>query len=111
MEEKPSRPYFELRLIERRGSIPPHEQTLFSLLSLVFLTGLAHAQKKASPYPPEVPKPTYSEVPYGKHDRNALDFWKAKSDSPLRWLSSSTEAVGREARRKDFPASPTPTLC
>ena len=54
----------------------------FSLLSLVFLTGLAHAQKKASPYPPEVPKPTYSEVPYGKHDRNVLDFWKAKSDSP-----------------------------
>ncbi len=54
----------------------------FSLLSLVFLTGLAQAQKKASPYPPEVPKPTYSEVPYGKHDRNVLDFWKAKSDSP-----------------------------
>ena len=54
----------------------------FSLLSSVFMTGLAHAQKKGFPLSPEVPKPTYSEVPYGKHNRNVLDLWKAKSDSP-----------------------------
>ena len=83
----------------------------FSLLSLVFLTGLAHAQKKASPYPPEVPKPTYSEVPYGKHDRNVLDFWKAKSDSPAPVAFVIHGGGWKEARRKDFPASPTPTLC
>ncbi|MSU25164.1 MAG: alpha/beta hydrolase [Opitutus sp.] len=28
------------------------------------------------------PKPTLAEVPYGPHERNVLDFWKAKSDQP-----------------------------
>ena len=54
----------------------------FPLLSLALLTGLTHAQKKSAPYPSEVPKPTYAEVSYGKHERNVLDFWKAKSKSP-----------------------------
>ena len=54
----------------------------FPLLSLALLTGLTHAQQKPSGYPPEVPKPTYSDVSYGKHERNVLDFWKAKSKSP-----------------------------
>ena len=54
----------------------------FFILSPALLTGLAHAQSKASPYPPEVPRPTYSEVSYGKHERNVLDFWKAASKAP-----------------------------
>jgi len=57
-------------------------KTFVFLLPLVCLTGLTHAQKQALPYPPEVPKPTYAGVSYGKHERNVLDFWKAKSDSP-----------------------------
>ena len=54
----------------------------FFILSPALLTGLAHAQAKTSPYPPEVPRPTYSEVSYGKHERNVLDFWKAASKAP-----------------------------
>ena len=57
-------------------------KTFVFLLPLVCLTGLTYAQKQASPYPPEVPKPTNAGVSYGKHERNVLDFWKAKSDSP-----------------------------
>lgn len=40
------------------------------------------SQKKDSTYPSEIPKPTQSEVSYGKHERNVLDFWKAKSNKP-----------------------------
>ena len=37
------------------------------------------SESKTSTYSPEVPKPTHAEVRYGKHGRNVLDFWKAKS--------------------------------
>lgn len=30
----------------------------------------------------ELPEPTLAEVPYGPHERQVLDFWKAKSDRP-----------------------------
>ena len=55
---------------------------IFCLFALGLLTGVSRAQKNDSGYPPEVPKATFSEVSYGKHERNVLDFWKAKSDSP-----------------------------
>ena len=29
-----------------------------------------------------VPEPTFADVPYGKHERNILDFWQAKSEAP-----------------------------
>ncbi|MDD7985161.1 discoidin domain-containing protein [Lentisphaera marina] len=29
-----------------------------------------------------LPKPTLSNVPYGKHERHTIDFWKAPSDKP-----------------------------
>ena len=29
-----------------------------------------------------IPKPTLSEVPYGTHERQVLDFWKANSEKP-----------------------------
>jgi arylformamidase len=31
---------------------------------------------------PPQPVPTYSDVPYGSHPRNRLDFWKAEGDGP-----------------------------
>lgn len=37
-------------------------------------------------YNPSVPKPTFSEVHYGPHARNVLDFWKADSDKPTPWV-------------------------
>ena len=46
--------------------------TLFASL-LVFNT--AHAQREGAK-----PKPDLANVPYGPHERNVLDFWKAKSD-------------------------------
>jgi len=78
----------------------------FSLLSLALLTGLTHAQQQVSGYPPEVPKPTFSEVSYGKHKRNVLDFWKANSKSPTPvafvihgggWKGGSKERLDRFA--------------
>ena len=37
-------------------------------------------------YDPSVPKPTVSELSYGPHARNMLDFWKADSDKPTPWV-------------------------
>jgi acetyl esterase/lipase len=36
---------------------------------------------KANREPP-APKPTLEDVPYGTHERQVLDFWKAESDTP-----------------------------
>lgn len=42
----------------------------------------AEPAKKADTYDPSVPKPTFSGVRYGDHERNILDFWKADSAEP-----------------------------
>ena len=64
------------------------------------------SQKKDSTYSPEIPKPTQSEVRYGKHERNVLDFWKAKSKKPAPvafiihgggWKGGSKERLDRFA--------------
>ena len=76
------------------------------LITLAFLAGQVHAQKKTSGYGPTVPKPTMSEIVYGKHDRNILDFWKAESDAPTPvafvihgggWKGGSKERLDRFA--------------
>lgn len=38
-------------------------------------------EKRKTPAKPSVP-PTVANVPYGTHERQILDFWKAKSDKP-----------------------------
>lgn len=38
------------------------------------------AQEKKQP--PPRPTPTVANLPYGKHERQVLDFWKAKADKP-----------------------------
>lgn len=57
-------------------------------------------------YEANVPKPTQSEVSYGPHKRNVLDFWQAKSDEPTPlvlvihgggWNSGSKERASRFA--------------
>jgi acetyl esterase/lipase len=71
------------------------------------------ARKKPNPanaddqaYEATVPKPTHSEVRYGPHERNVLDFWQAKSDKPTPlvlvihgggWNGGSKERVSRFA--------------
>src|SRR5262249_11485296 len=32
----------------------------------------------ARPDAPPIPPPTHADVPYGRHERHVLDFWKAK---------------------------------
>ena len=53
-------------------------------------------------YNPSVPKPTFSEVSYGPHARNVLDFWKADAAKPTPlvfvihgggWVNGSKERV------------------
>ena len=48
---------------------------LLALVPLAFL-GPAPAQDNARP------SPTHADVKYGPHERNVLDFWQAKSDTP-----------------------------
>ena len=55
-------------------------------------------------YADSIPKPTLSEVAYGSHERNVLDFWKAKSEKPTPlafvihgggWKNGSKERLSR----------------
>lgn len=55
-------------------------------------------------YADSIPNPTLSEVAYGPHERNVLDFWKAKSDKPTPltfvihgggWKNGSKERLSR----------------
>jgi acetyl esterase/lipase len=64
----------------------------------------AGASVVAPAYAASVPKPTRSDVPYGKHDRHVLDFWKAPSDKPTPlafvihgggWKNGSKERLNR----------------
>ena len=78
----------------------------FYLVTVAFLGGQVHAQKKSSGYGSAVPKPTTSEIVYGKHDRNVLDFWTAASEAPTPvafvihgggWKGGSKERLDRFA--------------
>ena len=76
------------------------------LITLAFLGGQVHAQKKSSGYGSAVPKPTVSEIVYGKHDRNVLDFWKVESESPTPVafvIRSEERRVGKECRSRWSP--------
>jgi acetyl esterase/lipase len=50
-------------------------------LLLVGTPPLQAQQKKQGKRPPQ-PTPTAANVAYGKHERQVLDFWQAKSDKP-----------------------------
>jgi acetyl esterase/lipase len=59
---------------------------------------------EAAAYDAGVPRPTKSEVKYGPHARNVVDFWQASSDKPTPlvlvihgggWNSGSKERVNR----------------
>ena len=42
----------------------------------------AAAKPAAAPAAPQGPKPTLADVPYGTHERQVLDFYRAESDRP-----------------------------
>ena len=59
---------------------------------------------KKEQYAGSIPKPTFSEVSYGTHERHVLDFWKADSDKPTPlvfvihgggWKGGSKERLNR----------------
>jgi acetyl esterase/lipase len=39
-------------------------------------------QSPAEPAKPGLPTPTFANIPYGSHERQVLDFWRAPSNSP-----------------------------
>ena len=78
------------------------------ILSFTFalLSQLIFAKSKAPSYTPNLPQPSQSEIRYGKHERNVLDFWKAESISPAPvafvihgggWKGGSKERLDRFA--------------
>jgi len=82
--------------------MPQAMKTTLPILALLISIPLLHAEE----YEPGVPKPTQSEVSYGPHGRNVLDFWQAKSDKPTPlvlvihgggWSGGSKERVSRFA--------------
>ena len=79
---------------------------VFTLCLLLSSSVCLFSQKKDSTYSPEISKPTQSEVRYGKHERNVLDFWRAKSKKPAPvafiihgggWKGGSKERLDRFA--------------
>ena len=52
-------------------------------VSTVFIIAVCSSVLADEPaYDASVPIPTLSEVHYGEHERNVLDFWKAESEAP-----------------------------
>ncbi len=56
----------------------------FGLVIFILIIGLSQvmAQDEKPQYKSFVPTPTLSEISYGNHEMQTMDFWKAKSDSP-----------------------------
>ena len=53
---------------------------LAALIVSLLTSGTSHAQK--APRQTAKPRPDLVKVHYGDHERQVLDFWKAKSDKP-----------------------------
>ena len=73
---------------------------------LLVNAGKPATRKNKESYGSAVPKPTLSEIRYGRHERNVLDFWKAESSSPTPvafvihgggWQGGSKERLDRFA--------------
>lgn len=76
------------------------------VLFATLIAGFAAKPACADGYDKAVPAPTASEVRYGPHERNVLDFWQAKRDKPTPlvfiihgggWTSGSKERAQRFA--------------
>ena len=66
-------------------------------------SGATPAPKPAAATPAPGPKPTMANVPYGKHPKQVLDFYKAESDKPTPlvlfihgggWMGGAKDRVG-----------------
>ena len=75
--------------------------------TLVFGQDAAQSRKVKKSEEPEqydasIPKPTLSEVKYGDHPRQVIDFWKAESDTttPLVFVIHGGGWQGGSGRRE-----------
>ena len=76
---------------------------LLVVLACPVFGDVQNSNRQAAPleYDGSVPKPTVSEIAYGTHARNVLDFWKAESDTPTPVALSFMAAAGEEVQRND----------
>lgn len=82
------------------------KKALTQIPTILFSLHVANAAPRAINYEGDVPAPTFSEVRYGPHERNVLDFWQASSDQPTPlviiihgggWTAGSKERASRFA--------------
>ena len=87
-----------------------HTATLLSILTLPLRAADAPPATGASTVTvkpkvePKLPQPTEANVPYGTHERQVLDFYKAKSTrpTPLLFFIHGGGCVGRTRRGASF---------
>ena len=77
-------------------------------VSLIVLFTLAIANQHATAADPKPLPPTYANVPYGPHERNVLDFWKADGAGPRPLLIHIHGGgwVGGDKSRIQTPSAP-----
>jgi acetyl esterase/lipase len=78
-------------------------------IALLLTAGaVAYAQNETKPKAPTGTAPTEANVPYGKHPRQVVDFYKAKSDAPTPlvfcihgggWVNGNKEGYRNSAKR------------
>jgi acetyl esterase/lipase len=86
---------------------------LGAALLLSPLAGGSPAQQPKKPAAPPRPTPTVADLAYGKHERQVLDFWQARSDKPTPlvlyihgggWQGGDKSSLGAAAIRQYLDA-------
>ena len=75
----------------------------FLLLLAGALTSQAQPAKTNDVSKPKLPPATFSNVKYGPHERNVLDFWQAKSDQPTAVLFFVHGGGWRTGNKEEVP--------
>ena len=61
-----------------KNAFPSYAVAAVWLTAALIVSGQQAKRPERAPLPP----PTQADVPYGKHKRHRLDFWRAKTHSP-----------------------------
>ena len=62
-----------------KNAFPSYAVAAVWLTADLIVSGQQAKRPERAPLPP----PTQADVPYGKHKRHRLDFWRAKTNSPV----------------------------
>jgi len=76
-----------------------------TLIGLPLLAATALVIGTSAQQQPEKPVPDLHDVRYGPHERNVLDLWRAKSDSPTPLVVFIHGGGFRSGDKSDIPAS------